>query len=88
MIVAAWVRVSIKTVSRVISNVKTVKPAHTRGGHARDPQARHHPNPSARGLGGNRSSLIGLLYDYSCDLHATSVLAGVIETCAQLITKS
>lgn len=79
--VAAQARVSIKTVSRVINNVKTVKP------HTRERVMRvirkldYHPNPSARGLGGNRSSLIGLLYDYSCDFYATSVLAGVIETC-------
>ena len=41
----------------------------------------YHPNPSARGLGGNRSYLLALLYDVSCDYYATSVLSGVIETC-------
>jgi LacI family transcriptional regulator len=39
----------------------------------------YHPNPSARGLGGNRSYLLGLLYDISCGYYATSVLAGAIE---------
>src|ERR1700754_1575535 len=79
--VAAQARVSIKTVSLVINNVKTVK-AHTRERVMRViRKLDYHPNPSARGLGGNRSSLIGLLYDYSCDFYATSVLAGVIETC-------
>lgn len=79
--VAAQARVSIKTVSRVINNVKTVKP------HTRERVMRvirkldYHPDPSARGLGGMRSYLIGLLYDYSCDFYATSVLAGVLETC-------
>lgn len=79
--VAAQARVSIKTVSRVINDVKTVKP------HTRERVMRvirkldYHPNPSARGLGGMRSYLIGLLYDYSCDFYATSVLAGVLETC-------
>lgn len=79
--VAAQARVSIKTVSRVINNVKTVKP------HTRERVMRvirkldYHPNPSARGLGGMRSYLIGLLYDYTCDFYATSVLAGVLETC-------
>ena len=31
---------------------------------------------TARGLGGNRSYLLGLLYDVSCGYYATSVLAG------------
>ncbi len=79
--VAAQAKVSIKTVSRVINNVTTVKP------HTREKVLRvirkldYHPNPSARGLSGARSYLIGLLYDRTCDYYATSVLAGVIETC-------
>jgi LacI family transcriptional regulator len=79
--VAAQAKVSIKTVSRVINNVTTVKP------HTREKVLRvirkldYHPNPSARGLSGARSFLIGLLYDRTCDYYATSVLAGVIETC-------
>ena len=61
--VAAQARVSIKTVSRVINNVPTVKP------HTRERVLRvirkldYHPSPSARGLSGSRSYLIGLLYD-------------------------
>ena len=39
----------------------------------------YHPNPSARALGGNRSYLIGLLYDASCGYYATGVLAGAME---------
>ena len=79
--VAAQARVSIKTVSRVINNVKTVKP------HTRERVLRvirkldYHPSPSARGLGGSRSYLIGLLYDVSCEYYATGVLGGVLETC-------
>jgi LacI family transcriptional regulator len=79
--VAEEAGVSIKTVSRVINNVTTVKPQ------VRERVARaiekldYHPNPSARGLGGNRSYLLALLYDISCDYYATSVLSGVIETC-------
>ena len=59
--VAAQAKVSIKTVSRVINNVTTVKP------HTREKVLRvirkldYHPNPSARGLSGARSYLIGLL---------------------------
>ena len=79
--VAAQARVSIKTVSRVINNVKTVKP------HTRERVLRvirkldYHPSPSARGLSGSRSYLIGLLYDVSCAYYATGVLGGVLETC-------
>jgi LacI family transcriptional regulator len=79
--VAAQAKVSIKTVSRVINNVTTVKP------HTREKVLRvirkldYHPNPSARGLSGSRSYLISLLYDRTCEYYATSVLAGVIETC-------
>jgi len=79
--VAERAGVSIKTVSRVINNVKTVKP-HTRERVMRVIQKLdYHPNPSARGLGGSRSYLLGLLYDVSCDYYATGVLAGVLETC-------
>ena len=79
--VAAQARVSIKTVSRVINNVKTVKP------HTRERVLRvirkldYHPSPSARGLSGSRSYLISLLYDVSCAYYATGVLGGVLETC-------
>jgi LacI family transcriptional regulator len=79
--VAAQARVSIKTVSRVINNVTTVKP-HTRERVLKViKKLDYHPNPSARGLGGSRSYLIGLLYDRSCEYYATSVLAGVLEAC-------
>ena len=79
--VAAQAKVSIKTVSRVINNVATVKP------HTREKVLRvirkldYHPNASARGLSGSRSYLIGLLYDRSCEYYAATVLAGVVETC-------
>src|SRR5262245_29892577 len=79
--VAAQAKVSIKTVSRVINNVSTVKP------HTREKVMRvirkldYHPNPAARGLSGSRSFLIGLMYDRSCEYYAATVLAGVLETC-------
>jgi LacI family transcriptional regulator len=77
--VARQARVSIKTVSRVINNVETVK-AHTREKVMRViRKLDYHPNPSARGLGTSRSYLVGLLYDVSCDYYATRVLVGVLE---------
>ena len=79
--VAAQAKVSIKTVSRVINNVTTVK-AHTREKVLRViRKLDYHPDPAARGLSGSRSFLIALLYDRTCEYYATSVLAGVIETC-------
>ena len=77
--VAKHAGVSIKTVSRVINNVKTVKPQIRERVTRAIEKLDYHPNPSARGLGGNRSYLLGLLYDVSCGYYATSVLAGATE---------
>jgi LacI family transcriptional regulator len=77
--VAKHAGVSIKTVSRVINNVKTVKPQIRERVMRAIQKLDYHPNPSARGLGGNRSYLLALLYDISCGYYATSVLAGAME---------
>jgi LacI family transcriptional regulator len=79
--VAEQAGVSIKTVSRVINNVPTVKPLTRERVLKVIRKLDYHPNPSARGLGGSRSYLIGLLYDISCEYYATSVLGGVLEAC-------
>src|ERR1700733_13043898 len=77
--VAKHAGVSIKTVSRVINNQKPAKPQIRERVTRAIEKLDYHPNPSARGLGGNRSYLLGLLYDVSCGYYTTSVLAGVIE---------
>src|SRR6266481_2924040 len=77
--VAEQAGVSIKTVSRVINNVQSVKAQIRERVLRAIEKLDYHPNPSARGLGGNRSYLLGLLYDISCGYYTTSVLAGVIE---------
>jgi LacI family transcriptional regulator len=77
--VAKQAGVSIKTVSRVINNIKTVRPQIRERVQRAIEKLDYHPNPSARGLGGNRSYLLGLLYDVSCGYYATSVLAGATE---------
>jgi LacI family transcriptional regulator len=77
--VAEHAGVSIKTVSRVINNVQSVKAQIRERVLRAIEKLDYHPNPSARGLGGNRSYLLGLLYDISCGYYTTSVLAGVIE---------
>jgi LacI family transcriptional regulator len=77
--VADHAGVSIKTVSRVINNVKSVKPQIRERVMRSIEKLDYHPNPSARGLGGNRSYLLGLLYDLSCGYYTSTVLAGIIE---------
>src|ERR1700722_12603993 len=77
--VAEHAGVSIKTVSRVINNFQRVKPHIPERVQRSIEKLDYHPNPSARGLGGNRSYLLGLLYDVSCGYYATSVLAGATE---------
>jgi LacI family transcriptional regulator len=77
--VAKHAGVSIKTVSRVINNVNTVKPQIRERVTRAIGKLDYYPSPSARGLGGNRSYLLGLLYDVSCGYFATSVLAGASE---------
>ncbi len=63
--VAKQAGVSIKTVSRVINNVKTVRPQVRERVMRAIQKLDYHPNPSARGVGGKRSYLLGLLYDVS-----------------------
>jgi LacI family transcriptional regulator len=77
--VAKEAGVSIKTVSRVINHVKTVRPQVRERVQRAIQKLDYHPNPSARALGGNRSYLLGLLYDISCGYYATRVLAGALE---------
>jgi len=77
--VAEHAGVSIKTVSRVINNVKSVKPQIRERIKRSIEKLDYHPNPSARGLGGNRSYLLGLLYDFSCGYYTSTVLTGIIE---------
>jgi LacI family transcriptional regulator len=77
--VAEHAGVSIKTVSRVINNVQSVRPSVRERVEQSIKKLDYHPNPSARGLGGNRSYLLGLLYDVSCGYYTTSVLAGAIQ---------
>jgi LacI family transcriptional regulator len=81
--VAAQARVSIKTVSRVINNVPSVKAPTRERVLAVIRKLDYHPNPSARSLGGSRSFLVSLLYDMSCEYYATSVLGGVLEACRE-----
>lgn len=73
--------VSIKTVSRVLNNEPNVRPA-TR---ARVEQAvkelDYSPNPSARGLAGTHSWMIGLIYDNPSPNYLFQAISGVLQGC-------
>ncbi len=73
--------VSIKTVSRVLNDEPNVRPA-TR---ARVEQAvrelDYSPNPSARGLAGTRSRMIGLIYVNPSPNYLFQAISGVLQGC-------
>jgi len=61
--VAAMAGVSIKTVSRVVNNEPNVRDNTRERVQKAVTKLNYRPNPSARSLAGNRSFLIGLVYD-------------------------
>ena len=61
--VAATAGVSMKTVSRVFNNEPNVREKTRLRVEAAAKELNYRPNPSARGLAGNRSYLISLVYD-------------------------
>lgn len=79
--VARRAGVSIKTVSRVINRERNVR-EETR---ARVAEAVAHlgyrPDPSARRLAGNRSFLLGLLYDNPSASYVINIQSGVLKVC-------
>lgn len=78
--VAQLAGVSIKTVSRVLNQEPRVRAA-TRGKvEAAIRTLNYRPNSSARMLAGNRSYLIGLVYNASSS-YITSIQNGVLEAC-------
>lgn len=80
--VAGRAGVSIKTVSRVVNNEPNVR-ASTRDKVLRAAKAlRYQPNPSARGLAGNKSFSLGLLYEAPHEFsYVKNALDGVFRTC-------
>lgn len=79
--VAEHAAVSIKTVSRVLNNEPNVRPS-TR---ARVEEAvralDYSPNPSARGLAGTQSRMIGLIYENPSPNYLFRAITGVLEAC-------
>lgn len=79
--VAALAGVSIKTVSRVVNKEPNVRQA-TRDKVLKAIEALdYRPNLSARSLAGNRSYVIGLLYDNPSANYVIDVQDGVLTTC-------
>jgi len=79
--VALEAQVSIKTVSRVLNRESSVR-ALTRERVERVIESMNYrPDPSARRLAGNRSFLIGLLYDNPSPSYVTDNQVGVLSQC-------
>lgn len=75
--------VSIKTVSRVMNNEPNVRQSTKDKVIEAATALNYKPNPSARGLAGNRSYLIGLLYDNPSPAYVLDVQHGVIDACEE-----
>lgn len=71
--------VSIKTVSRVLNNESNVRPA-TRARVQKAVEALDYsPHPSARGLAGTRSRMIGLIYDNPSPNYLFQATSGALQ---------
>lgn len=79
--VAKAAGVSMKTVSRVLNNEPSVRDATRERVLAMATEMHYTPDRFARSLAGNRSYLIGLLYDNPSANYLMSVLTGVVTAC-------
>ena len=79
--VADLAGVSIKTVSRVLNKEPNVRPATQSRVTEAMKSLNYKPSVSARRLAGNRSYLLGLLYDNPSASYVTKVQNGVLATC-------
>lgn len=81
--VAELANVSIKTVSRVLNHEPKVRPATQERVREAMTVLDYSPNSSARRLAGNRSYLLGLLYDNPGNNYITGIQHGALEACRQ-----
>jgi len=79
--VARLANVSIKTVSRVLNHEPKVRDTTRERVLDAMETLKYSPNSSARRLAGNRSYLLGLLYDDRSSNYVTSTQSGVLEAC-------
>lgn len=82
--VASLAGVSIKTVSRVLNGEPNVRTSTQDKVKAAAQQLAYKPNPSARSLAGNKSYLMGLIYDNPSAAYVMDVQAGVLDACHEL----
>lgn len=79
--VAARAGVSIKTVSRVINNEPSVRPATRKKVMDAVQELHYQPNLAARNLAGTRSYTIALIYDNPNAYYVIDMQNGILETC-------
>ena len=79
--VAKAAGVSMKTVSRVLNNERSVRASTREHVLAVAEQMQYTPDRFARSLAGNRSYLVGLVYDNPSANYLMSVLTGVVNAC-------
>ena len=73
--------VSIKTVSRVLNNEPNVRPSTRARVEAAVRALDYSPNPSARGLAGTQSRMIGLIYENPSPNYLFRAITGALEAC-------
>ncbi|GAB2506817.1 LacI family DNA-binding transcriptional regulator [Microbulbifer agarilyticus] len=79
--VAARAGVSIKTVSRVINNEPSVRPATRKKVMDAVEELHYQPNLAARNLAGTRSYTIALIYDNPNAYYVIDMQNGILEAC-------
>ncbi len=79
--VARLAAVSIKTVSRVLNREPKVRDSTRQRVLEAMEALKYRPNSSARRLAGNRSYLLGLLYDNPSPSYVTNIQNGVLAAC-------
>jgi LacI family transcriptional regulator len=77
--VATQARVSVKTVSRVLNNAKSVSPATRNRVMGAIRELNYSPSPTARSLAGHRSRLVGLPFDGPYASYVTDIQSGSLS---------
>lgn len=81
--VAKKAGVAFKTVSRVLNNEANVRPETQERVRAAIKALDYSPNIAARGLAGNRSFLIGLIYDTPSSYYMNGIQVGALQRCRE-----
>lgn len=79
--VAEHAGVSIKTVSRVLNNEPNMRPSTRTRVEEAVRSLDYSPNPSARGLAGTQSRMIGLIYENPSPNYLFRAITGALEAC-------